>query len=303
MTHLDLFAGIGGFSLAADWVWGKEYENVGHSEIEPYACKVYHRHFPESECLGDITKIRWRHGQADVITGGFPCQPHSLAGKRGASEDDRDLWSECARAVRMVRPKNAVFENVPGLLTSERGGFFNRVLSDLAEIGYDAEWYTIGAWQVGAPHKRDRIWIVAYPIGQRRANEQKGFSEPFQDEERIIEVKEQSGDIQQCRTVEPSFAHLDLADTSSKRLQRSSRGSIRIVHQTSGASTRRESCGRITETRGTWSVEPNVGRMANGVPSRVDRLKGLGNAIVPQLAAQIFQAIKETDDSSSPHQP
>ena len=114
MRHLDLFSGIGGFALASTWVWGDEYENVGHSEVEPYACKVYHKHFPESECLGDITKIEWKEGQADLITGGFPCQPHSVAGKRRASADERDLWGECVRAIRDIRPRYALFENVPG---------------------------------------------------------------------------------------------------------------------------------------------------------------------------------------------
>ncbi len=171
MRHLDLFSGIGGFALACTWVWGEKYENVGHSEIEPYPCKVYHRHFPESECLGDITKIKWREGQADLITGGFPCQPHSVAGKRKGSEDERDLWAECVRALRGVRPRYAVFENVPGLLTSDRGRFFNRVLRDIHESGYDAEWQIVSAQEVGAPHKRERIWIVAYPAGGRSGSE------------------------------------------------------------------------------------------------------------------------------------
>lgn len=92
MRHLDLFSGIGGFALASSWVFGEEYQNIGHSEIEPYACKVYHRHFPGSPCLGDITKIKWQKGRAELITAGFPCQPHSVAGKRGASKDERDLW-------------------------------------------------------------------------------------------------------------------------------------------------------------------------------------------------------------------
>jgi DNA-cytosine methyltransferase len=163
MRHIDLFSGIGGFALAASWVWGDEYENVGHSEVEPYACKVYHKHFSGSKCLGDITKIEWQEGQADLITGGFPCQPHSVAGKRKGAEDSRDLWGECVRAVRVVRPRFALFENVPGLFISNGGRFFNRVVSDLASIGYDAEWQVLSAEAVGAPHLRKRVWIVAYP--------------------------------------------------------------------------------------------------------------------------------------------
>ena len=168
MRHIDLFSGIGGFALAAQWTWGDEYANVGHSEVEPYPCKVYHRHFPESECLGDITKIEWKEGQADIITGGFPCQPHSVAGKRKGSGDERDLWGECVRALRGIRPSYALFENVPGLLTSERGRFFNRLLADMAASGYDAEWQIVSAAGIGATHERARVWIAAYPNSERR---------------------------------------------------------------------------------------------------------------------------------------
>lgn len=164
MNHIDLFSGIGGFALAASWRWGNEYNNVAHSDIEEYACKVYHKHFPTSKCLGDITKIDWKEyeNKIDLITGGFPCQPHSTAGKRLASKDERDLWGECKRAISEIRPKYALFENVSALLTSERGGFFNRVLSDLAEVGYNAEWHNISACSVGAPHMRNRVWVIAY---------------------------------------------------------------------------------------------------------------------------------------------
>lgn len=162
VRHLDLFSGIGGFALACSWTWGSRYENVGHSEVESYACKVYHKHFSESNCFGDITKIEWKEGQADIITGGFPCQPHSVAGKRKGKDDHRDLWGECIRAVRMVRPRIALFENVPGLFVSNGGRFFNRVVSDLADIGYDAEWQVLSAAAVGAPHLRKRVWIVAF---------------------------------------------------------------------------------------------------------------------------------------------
>lgn len=166
MRHLDLFSGIGGFALAAQWTWGDDYINVGHSEVEPFACKVYHKHF-ESECLGDITKIEWKEGQADLITGGFPCQPHSIAGKRKASADERDLWGECIRALRGVRPKYALFENVPDLLTSERGRFFNRVLSDLAKQGYNVRWEIISACSLGFPHTRERVWLLTYTVKTR----------------------------------------------------------------------------------------------------------------------------------------
>lgn len=161
LTVGSLFAGIGGFDLAAEAMgWVTRWV----SEIEPYPCAVLAHHFPNAPNLGDATAIDWSTVErVDVVCGGFPCQPHSVAGKREASADDRDLWVECVRCLRVLRPRYAVFENVAGLLTSESGGFFNRVLSDLAQIGYDAEWFVLSAADVGAPHRRERIWIVAYP--------------------------------------------------------------------------------------------------------------------------------------------
>ena len=272
MRHLDLFSGIGGFALAASWVWGDEYENVGHSEIDDYACKVYHRHF-QSKCLGDITKVQWEEGQADLITGGFPCQPHSVAGKRKGSGDSRDLWGECVRALRMVRPRYALFENVPGLFVSDGGRFFNRVLHSLAEIGYDAEWAVVSAASVGAPHRRERVWIVAYASSQRRQQVTGGsHGDEGPDEGRPTQETNEP----ECHGQGRGAA--DVAHTERKRCK----------EQRSATTSNSNSA--LSDS--WWSVEPNVGRVAHGIPSRVDRLKGLGNAIVPQVAAIILQRIK-----------
>jgi DNA-cytosine methyltransferase len=155
----DLFSGIGGFSLAAEWMG---WETAFFSEIDPYASAVLKTHWPDVPNLGDITRIDWSTApRVDVLTGGFPCQPHSLAGKRAASADPRDLWSECVRSLRSLRPDFAVFENVTGLFTSDGGRFFNRVLSDLAALRYDAEWRVLSAADVGAAHRRERVWITA----------------------------------------------------------------------------------------------------------------------------------------------
>ena len=165
----DLFSGIGGFSLAAEWMG---WRTAWFSEIDPFASRVLAHHWPDVPNHGDITRIDWTTVEpVDVLTGGFPCQPHSLAGKRLASSDERDLFSEIIRAVRVLRPRFIVLENVRGLLTSESGRFFGRVLGSLAECGYDAEWRVLSAADVGAPHKRERVWIVAYATsdgGDRR---------------------------------------------------------------------------------------------------------------------------------------
>lgn len=162
-THIDLFSGIGGFALAFQ---REGFQTIGHAEVEPFACAVYHEHFPESDCFGGVQNVTRnsvieRCGQLPVVvTGGFPCQPHSLAGKRKASADDRDLWSECKRVLRDIRPRFALFENVGGLLTSEQGLFYNRVLSDLAEIRFACLWQVVSAADVGAPHRRERVWML-----------------------------------------------------------------------------------------------------------------------------------------------
>lgn len=167
MTHfLDLFSGIGGFALGAYWA-GLRFDNHFYSEIDEYAIRVYQQRFPDAVGLGDITKIdgaKLPHGEW-IISGGFPCQDISVAGKGAGLAGKRSgLWFEYARLIGELRPRYAIMENV-GALTF-RG--LDAVLGSLAEIGYDAEWQDIRASDVGAPHRRERIWIVAYPMRDGR---------------------------------------------------------------------------------------------------------------------------------------
>jgi DNA (cytosine-5)-methyltransferase 1 len=165
--HFDLFSGIGGFALAVQITISGSV-NIAHSDIEPYSCGVYHMRYPDSNCLGDVTKVNWNdykdEKQKTIVTGGFPCQPHSTAGKRKASKDKRDLWPECVRVLRELQPDYALWENVPGLLTSEKGKFFKKVIADIAKAGYVAEWTTLSAAECGALHKRNRLWILCYKV-------------------------------------------------------------------------------------------------------------------------------------------
>lgn len=155
----SLFAGIGGFDLAARWMG---WETAWFSEIDPYASAVLAKHWPGVPNHGDITRIDWSTVEpVDLLCGGYPCQPVSRSGKRATQSDDRWLWPEFGRAVGTLRPRWAVMENAPGLLD---GGIAD-VLRDLALIGYDAEWTVIPATAAGAPHRRDRVWMLAYPIG------------------------------------------------------------------------------------------------------------------------------------------
>lgn len=168
---LDLFSGIGGFSLGLERTGG--FETVAFCEIEPFPRKVLAKHWPEVPQYGDVTKLTGdilaRDGIAvDVITGGFPCQDISTAGKQaGIGEGTRSgLWSEIVRLIGELSPRYVIVENVANLLSGpsdKRGGWFGRILGDLAECGYDAEWENIPASALGAPHRRERVWIVAYP--------------------------------------------------------------------------------------------------------------------------------------------
>jgi len=174
---LDLFSGIGGFSLGLERTGG--FETVAFCEIEPFPRRVLARHWPEVPCYEDVTKLTGnilkRDGiSIDVITGGFPCQDISTAGKQAgmASGTRSGLWSEIVRLIGELRPQYIIVENVANLLSgpsSKRGGWFGRVLGDLAECGYDAEWENIPAGAVGAPHRRERVWIVAYPTKKQYA--------------------------------------------------------------------------------------------------------------------------------------
>ena len=165
---LDLFSGIGGFSLGLERTGG--FETVAFCEIEEFPRKILNKHWPnvpvhEDVRLLDGTEYR---GTVDVVCGGFPCQDLSVAGKQAGIDAERSgLWSELCRVISEVRPKYAILENVTNLLAGQRGAWFARVLGDLAEIGYDCEWHCISASAIGAPHHRDRVWIIAHPQCKR----------------------------------------------------------------------------------------------------------------------------------------
>lgn len=210
MRHLDLFSGIGGFALAAETVWEGEYENVGFCDNEPFSQAVLKKHWPESKIYGDIKQFI-EPPPADLITGGFPCQPFSLAGKRRGKEDDRHLWPEMFRVIRQSAPKWIVAENVSGLLTWNGGMVLDEVFADLESEGYEVWPLVLPAASVGAPHRRERVWVVAHsnkgadrgtagpdesslnPQGLRQRNELGQLSKP--DTIRVPDTDSDSGRI------------------------------------------------------------------------------------------------------------
>ena len=242
MKVLDLFAGIGGFTLGLERAG---FETVAFCEIEPYAQKVLAKNWPGAPIYDDVRTITAERLAADgigvdVITGGFPCQDISVAGQQAGIQDGTrsGLWSECARLIGELQPRYAIFENVTNLLNGERGAWFKRVLWDISSLGYDAEWHCIPASYLGASHRRDRIWIIAYPIGAR--------VEGLDIQKSIRTYPQESCRWQFARAINEALPADDYA--------------------------------RI---RGT----------VNGVSEVMDRLKCLGNAVVPPIPELIGRAI------------
>ena len=310
---LDLFSGIGGFSLAAQQVWGDKLDIAGFCEIDEYCCKILGKNFPNVPVFNDIKELDGKKfNDIFLMTGGFPCQDISIAGKGKGIEGERSgLWSEMHRLISEVRPRYALIENVPMLV--HRG--LKRILCDLAEIGYDSEWQIISAKHVGAPHLRYRIWIVAYPQhtdtndagSHRKKVNVKGEAE-LQDQQISYtrQVREEISRADAFRNAlsggfgrgswwwdgqEPANGHMgmeeeDVSDSYSAGLEERRRS--QPVREELPAAE----CSSKGVSANNWTAEPSVGRVANGVPNRVDRLKGLGNAVVPQVAQMIMESIK-----------
>jgi DNA (cytosine-5)-methyltransferase 1 len=246
---LDLFSGIGGFSLGLERTGG--FSTVAFCEIEPFPRKVLAKHWPEVPCYEDVTKltgdILLGDGiSVDVITGGFPCQDISCAGKQaGIGEGTRSgLWSEIVRLIGELSPRYVVVENVAALLSGpgeQRGGWFGRILGDLAEVGYDAEWHVIPSSYVGGWSERSRVWVLAYPFEKFRER----------------------------RTLQPVFRQSSLSV---------------------------ELCGGVEEWPGRSALpDTRFCRKGNGIPHRLDRLAGIGNAVDPKIPELIGRAILQTE--------
>lgn len=175
MTHGSLFSGIGGFDLASEWMG---WQNLFHCEWDEFGQKVLKHYWPYAELFTDIKKSNFTKyaNKIDVLTGGFPCQPYSSAGKRLGKEDDRHLWPEMLRAIREIQPRYVVGENVRGLTNWNGGVVFDEVQADLEAEGYEVLPFLLPACAVNAPHRRDRIWFVAHSVSaSERANKLRGI--------------------------------------------------------------------------------------------------------------------------------
>lgn len=366
MTHGSLFSGIGGFDLAAEWAG---WENIFHCEWNEFGQKVLKHHFPKSISYNDITKTDFsiHRGTIDIITGGFPCQPYSTAGKRLGKNDERHLFPEMLRCIKEVKPRWIVGENVRGLVSWNEGLVFHEVYDDLEREGYEVQSFLIPAAGVDAPHQRYRVWFVAYSHDSRtdqsmRNNREWKKNDQGQDRKSLFEFGQNSRDVTDSDSgrlegsikegwngeyvkwengiitqksnvtnsssiglcgnsegkrlfVETSGAQLwmgeeNVADPSSIRLEQcSNEGEVR--RETTDAEVQRGQSPFATETisgkhKPNWNNFPTKSPICggdDGIPRKLDSItfskwrnesiKAYGNAIVPQVAYQIFNAINE----------
>jgi DNA (cytosine-5)-methyltransferase 1 len=293
MKHGSLFSGIGGFDLAAHWMG---WENAFHCEWMEFPRKVLDYYFPEADSHVDICKTDFKkyEGNVDIITGGFPCQPFSMAGKRKGSEDERYLWHEMLRTIQEVKPKYVIAENVLGLTNIEDGLVFEQVWSDLEVAGYEVQPFVLPAASKGAPHQRDRIWIIAYRSGLRfnpgrseqslsgnSSNGNEGnATDKLNQNDRMTGTKQNATDTKGIRR----------KDALAKR---------ELGRQRLGF-------GDQPPTWDTFPSESPICGTDDGLPRELDgitfskwrnqSIKGYGNAIVPQVALELFKVIQEIDN-------
>ena len=264
---LDCFSGIGGFSLAADWLGG--FETVQFVELDPFCQKVLRKQWPHVPIHGDITSYTASVGTADVITAGFPCQDLSVAGKQAGLEGERSgLFYEVIRLARQLRPQFVVLENVGNLVSHAGGTTFQEVLFQLAKAGFDAEWAVIPAKDLGACHIRKRIWIVAHAQGEQRHVLRSDYPSEA--------PQSKSGD-RYCADASYSFGDGPQGKERKPAL---------------GEAWSQEGVRRLSPNWGGYISKPVLCRGDDGLSDRVDRLKALGNAVVPQVAMIPLQRVK-----------
>ncbi len=285
MKVLDLFSGIGGFSIGLEKAG---FETVAFCEIEEYPRGVLKRHWPDIPIYKDVRELTGEQLRADgiipdVIVGGYPCQPFSLAGVRRGEEDNRHLWPEVRRLINEIRPTWCIFENVAGHITMG----LDEVLSDLEAEEYAARPFVIPACGVDAPHRRDRLWIVAH---SNRSSDRR-TSRQYEETNGEIPEWNDSGVVDQSSEV----CAAALGNSDSTHIERG-RLSSRIYKKLKISDSR--SYYKRGKTAQFWKPEPSVGRVVNGLPNRTHRIKALGNAVVPQIPEVIGNIIMQIEGNN-----
>jgi len=328
MNHLDLFSGIGGFSIGLEKVG---FNTIAFCEKEDYCRMLLQKHWKGVKIYNDIKEckgeeIKETYGRVDILTGGFPCQPYSVAGKQKGTADDRYLWPEMFRVIKEVQPTFVIAENVRGIINIQDGMVFETVCSDLESEGFEIQTFIIPAAGVGAPHKRERVWIVGYSKhnGSLTTKIKRGdnkIDDRTEERKNTTLEPERAGRSRDNETMENTRRKLherssvgeknedEARKENANKFERSSSESASNVANTESEQSiskyYREQPGETSEqeqikSRGSnswtlreasWLSEPNVGRVVNGLPGRAHRLRGLGNAIVPKIAEEIGRSI------------
>jgi DNA (cytosine-5)-methyltransferase 1 len=331
MRHGSLFSGIGGFDLAAEWMG---WENKFHCEWNEFGQKVLHHYWPEAECFTDITKSDFKkyYGKIDILTGGFPCQPYSSAGKRKGKDDERHLWPEMLRAIREISPRFVVGENVRGLTNWNGGLVFEEVCAELESYGYQVAPVIIPACAVGAPHRRERIWFIAQNTMRSGLLQRESI-------EKGAEVWQQrntsTGSSDRVYISEGITANTNGAeqrnndrtnDSETEKIWRENKGNVSRELSSDGDATyskgvRLQESSKVgklerigsefTSKRTNWDQFPTQSPVCSGDDGlsgeldgitfpkwRNESIKAYGNAIVPQVAYQIFKAIQLTNENT-----
>lgn len=316
MTHGSLFSGIGGFDLAAEWIG---WENLFNCEWDLFCQRTLKYYWPNAKQYGNIDEVDftvWR-GRIDVLSGGFPCQPYSTAGKRQGKEDDRHKWPQMLRAIREISPRYVVGENVRGLTNWNGGLVFDEVQADLEAEGYEVLPFLLPACAVNAPHRRDRIWFIAHSNsnGQQRSSGKNEINTSEGGEYALNDVKPI------CNAANTGLLRQEITKEQAAGTEQCNKGdaansNIGIGHEGGMHKTGREKAERHAGTfdsrfsRGTWQDFPTQSPVCSrndGVPRNMDgitfskwrneSIKGFGNAIVPQVVMQIYKAIEQYDNS------
>lgn len=318
MNHASLFSGIGGFDLAAEW---NGWNNVFNCEWEEFPRKVLKHHFPNAKQYEDIkdfkaTKYR---GRIDVLSGGFPCQPFSTAGLRKGTEDDRHLWPEMLRVVGECQPRWVVGENVRGLVSWSDGLVLEACYSDLENLGYSVQSFIVPACATGAPHRRDRVWIVAHSDNIRGSQPKESPEQQGRTEIRTTSAKS-CGIVAYSNNTRRSDGHEQVQDTNGEVRQRYDRSEFsdtdsRNAPETDIPRTRQDNWKgkprqpHQTSATNDWKDFPTVAPICgrdDGLPKELDgitfskwrreSIKAYGNAIVPQVAQRIFESIQKYEN-------
>ena len=317
-TVIDLFSGIGGFALGLESTG--YFKTVQFVENEKWCQKILNKNFPEIPIHDDVKTFKGY--DADVVVGGFPCQPFSVAGKQQAIQDNRHLWPDMFRVIKETKPTWVIGENVRNIISISEGMVLEQVYLDLESEGYEVQSFIIPASAVNAPHQRYRTWIIGYRTSDR------GQSMEYPNSFRSHKHKKSEKEINRRTETSVATTSTDVAHTEcmgwEQRATQSEKFEGKATPNKFNYSSQRRSIGKAgedvahTDSKGSqrqrkitirtyeelenfgnpcwWDTEPNVGRVASRVPNRVDRLKGLGNAIVPQIAYQIGKAIMEAEN-------